>query len=83
MTERLEKGTKVRFVNYNDYGMPEVVGKIAGHAEEIKKMYPEEYAELPDNEVAYLIKFTDRYGNTKRYVSFPNEIIEVLLEEEQ
>ena len=54
----------------------ELEGTIEGGAEEIKKMQPEEFGGLKDNEEVYLVKREDNFGNTLRYVVFPEEILE-------
>lgn len=55
-------------------------GEVIGFAEEVRKLWPEEFAEMPENEEIYVILVRGNIQD-KRYVATPNEIIEVLEKE--
>ena len=74
---KMRKGTRISFSCPDEFisGI-KVMGIIVGSAKEIRKMYPEEYAELPDNEECYLVKRNiPAMGIIRHYVVFPEEIM--------
>ena len=50
-------------------------GKILGRAKEIKKIHPEEYGGMPDDEEVFLVGRLDNFGNIHRHVVYPDEIL--------
>lgn len=71
-------GQRIKFSAISDFtGQTlELEGTIEGGPKEIKKIQPEEFGELPDEEEVYLVVRKDGFGNTLRYVVHPEEIIE-------
>jgi len=76
--EKLRRGTQVKFNAISIIGeeIP-MIGKIVGFASEIKKMWPEEFSGMSENEEIYLILMRSD-SQKSHYVATPNEIIEVL-----
>lgn len=74
--KKLRKGTKVKFRAIDDFTGQRVekVGRVIGHAKEIKAIEPVEFGELGDDEECYLVKVEGRYS-TLRHVVFADEII--------
>lgn len=76
--EKLKLNTEVKF-NFISITGEEIVrtGEIIGKAKEIKKMWPEEFGGLPEDEEIYLISVK---GNSRssHHVATPDEIVEVL-----
>jgi len=71
----LRRGTKITFKQMSDFTgkMMEFHGTIIGHAEEVKKMWPEECGAVVDP--AYLVKRKDVYDNTFHHLVFDEEIV--------
>jgi hypothetical protein len=76
----MEIGTKIRFKTISDFTGEELTleGTIEGGPKEIKKLQPEEYGGMKDSEKVHLVKRVDSFGNTLRYVVYPDEILEIL-----
>jgi len=81
--EKLRKGTQVKFnaINFIGEEIP-MSGEIIGHADEVKRLWPEEFGGIPVDGEAYLILVRGNSQNY-RYVAMPNEIIEVLKKEQK
>jgi len=76
--EKFEIGTQVRFNAITMIGekIP-MMGEVVGFADEVRKLWPLEFAMMPVDEEIYVILVR---GNVQdhRYVVTPDEIIEVI-----
>lgn len=77
-TMKLRKGSTIRFSAINDFtgDIMKLEGKIEGGAKEIKKIDPENFGGLEDDEEIYLVVRKDNFGNTLRHVVNPEEVLE-------
>ena len=75
---KFRRGSMIRFSAINDFtGDPmKLVGKVVGYAKEIKKIDPENFGGLEDDEEIYLVMRKDNYGNWLRHVVNPEEVLE-------
>ena len=73
----MRKGQEIRFSSISDLtGQTlELTGVIIGGAKEIKKMQPEEFGGMGDDEKVFLVERKDCFGNTLRYVVYEEEIL--------
>ena len=78
MMEKLKLNTEVKFSAISIIG-EEILrkGEIIGHAPEIKKMWPEEFGGLPEDEEIYLIRIESN-SQSSHHVATRDEIVEVL-----
>jgi len=78
MEKKLEAGTRVKFkaITITGKEIP-MTGEVIGFADEVRKLWTTEFAEMPEDEEIYVILVR---GNIQdyRYVATPNEIVEVL-----
>lgn len=76
--EKLKLNTEVKFSAISITGEEiEREGEIIGFAKEIKKMWPEEFGGLPEDEEIYLILLKSN-GRHTHHVAVRNEIVEVI-----
>lgn len=68
------KGDNVKFTVYGELGPYTAEGVIIGYGAEVRKRWPAEMGEAPDN--LCLVKVTDRFDNLQHHVIFPEDIIE-------
>jgi hypothetical protein len=76
--DKLKLNTEVKF-NFISITGEEIMrtGEIIGKAKEIKKMWPEEFGGLSENEEIYLIRIEGN-SQSSHHVATPSEIVEVL-----
>lgn len=74
---KFRKGSTIRFSAINDFtgDRMKLEGKIVGGAKEIKKIDPENFGELEDDEEVYLVVRKDNFANTLRHVVNPEEVL--------
>lgn len=76
--EKLKLNTEVKFSAISIIGEEiERKGEIIGFAPEIKKMWPEEFGGLPEDEEIYLIRIESN-SQSSHHVATRDEIVEVL-----
>ena len=76
--EKLKLNTEVKFSAISITGEEiEMKGEVIGFAPEIKKMWPEEFGGLPEDEEIYLIS-VEGNSQSSHHVATPDEIVEVL-----
>lgn len=81
----MKVGNQIKFEAISDLtGQKlQLEGTIIGGAKEIKKMQPEEYDGMPDDEKVFLVERKDDFGNVLRYVVYPEEILKEVKNENQ
>jgi len=78
MMNKLKLNTEVKFSIISITGEEiQRTGEIIGKAKEIKKMWPEEFGGLPEDEEIYLIRIEGN-SQSSHHVATPDEIVEVL-----
>ena len=75
---KLKKGSWIVFYPSNEFRFDiSVMGKVVGHAEDIKRIWPEEYSDLPDDAEYYLVRRNiPAMGVIRHYILFPKEVLE-------
>ena len=78
MEKKLEAGTRVKFkaITITGKEIP-MTGEVIGFAEDVRRLWSLEFAEMPADEEIYVILVRGNSQNY-RYVATPNEIVEVL-----
>ena len=79
----MKTGSEIHFEIMNEFtGINlKVMGTVIGHAPEVKKMWPKEYAELEGDAPCLLVKRTNIAGHVSHYCVWPEEIIRDFLRE--
>jgi hypothetical protein len=75
---KLKKGDWIAFHPEGEF-IPgvKVMGKVVGFAEDIRRIWPDEYCDLSDNDECYLVRRNIKdMGVIRHYVLFPREVME-------
>ena len=73
---KIQKGQTIKFEYPSDFtGIPLILtGVIVGHGKAVRKFWPIECAEAPDDML--LVRRKDVYGNTHHHAVSPEDIIQ-------
>lgn len=74
---KLKKGSDIVFYPAGEFRFKiSVMGKVVGLTADIKRMWPLEYSDLPDDTECYLVRRNiPAMGIIRHYILFPEEIM--------
>ena len=77
MKRQLQKGDRVTFTYVSVLAgeLLDVDGLVIGNWQDVKKMWPEEMAEVDEKSGCVLVQRKDQFGNTFHHAVFPEEVL--------